>query len=135
MNILTSMDKFNKSIFKLLIWVFANSYFEFISFCNFAFKHFSDIHDFVIFKIFTEWSNRWIICFRFYIIGTFPVAGEINNVTACASDYNTDCCTSSYDIQVKNCSGYYVYNLVPAKFCPQAYCFGKQFILQTKYSS
>ncbi|VDI76668.1 Hypothetical predicted protein [Mytilus galloprovincialis] len=56
--------------------------------------------------------------------GTFPDAEEVKNVTACASDYNDNCCANSYDIQVKNCSGYYVYNLVPTKSCPQAYCFG-----------
>ncbi|XP_063416475.1 uromodulin-like [Mytilus trossulus] len=57
---------------------------------------------------------------------TFPEAHQIKNVTACAADYNTDCCISSYDIQVKNCSGYYVYKLVPTTSCPQAYCFGTE---------
>lgn len=58
--------------------------------------------------------------------GTFPVAGKITNVTACASNYDGDCCSNSVNIQIKNCSNYLVYNLVAVKSCPQRYCFGTE---------
>ena len=62
------------------------------------------------------------------VIGSYPSAGHISNVTTCASSYIGDCCVDSYNIMVKNCSGYYVYNLVPPTTCPQGYCFGKRFV-------
>lgn len=57
--------------------------------------------------------------------GSFPNDGEILNVTACAASYN-GCCDISYDIQVKNCSSFYIYNLTPTVGCSQAYCFGSE---------
>lgn len=58
--------------------------------------------------------------------GSYPSVGELSNVTACASNYNGGCCISSYDIQVKNCGDYYVYNLRHTKGCYEAYCFGTE---------
>ena len=58
--------------------------------------------------------------------GSYPSAGHTSNVTVCASSYIDDCCVDSYSIMVKNCSGYYVYNLVPPTACPQGYCFGHE---------
>ncbi|VDI56273.1 Hypothetical predicted protein [Mytilus galloprovincialis] len=58
--------------------------------------------------------------------GSYPSSGEIANVTACVGNYNGGCCTSSYDIQVKNCDEFYIYNLKPTSGCYQAYCFGTE---------
>ncbi|XP_071126545.1 uncharacterized protein [Mytilus edulis] len=58
--------------------------------------------------------------------GSYPSVGEVSNVTACASNYNGGCCISSYDIQVKNCGDYYVYNLTHTHGCYEAYCFGTE---------
>ncbi|CAG2200141.1 unnamed protein product [Mytilus edulis] len=57
--------------------------------------------------------------------GSYPSDGEIVNATACASSYN-GCCNISYNIQVKNCSTFYIYNLTPTFGCSQAYCFGSE---------
>ena len=57
--------------------------------------------------------------------GSYPNAGEMANVTACASSYNGECCKYSHDIQVKNCTDFLVYKLQPVVHCNQAYCFGK----------
>ncbi|XP_071126275.1 uncharacterized protein [Mytilus edulis] len=58
--------------------------------------------------------------------GTNPGPNKISNVTACVSSYNGGCCTSSYDIQVKNCGGFFIYNLQHTDGCFQAYCFGTE---------
>ncbi|XP_076071801.1 uncharacterized protein LOC143043313 [Mytilus galloprovincialis] len=57
--------------------------------------------------------------------GSYPSDGKIVNATACASSYN-GCCNISYNIQVKNCSTFYIYNLTPTFGCSQAYCFGSE---------
>jgi len=57
--------------------------------------------------------------------GSYPNAGEMANVTACASSFSGDCCQYSHDIQVKNCTDFLVYKLQPVVHCNQAYCFGK----------
>lgn len=58
--------------------------------------------------------------------GSYPLLGETTDVVACASHYNSDCCVDAYDIQVKNCGEYYVYNLKKTVGCRQAYCFGTE---------
>ncbi|XP_071123915.1 uromodulin-like [Mytilus edulis] len=62
--------------------------------------------------------------FPIWMNGTHPAANKISNVTACVSNYNGGCCTSSYNIQVKNCGDFYIYNLKHTDSCSQAYCFG-----------
>ena len=64
--------------------------------------------------------------FSTWMSGSYPNAGEMANVTACASSYNGDCCTYSHDIQVKNCTDFLVYKLQPVVHCNQAYCFGTE---------
>lgn len=61
------------------------------------------------------------------IVGTFPASGLTKNITACSAHFDGDCCKNKYQIQVKNCTGFYVYKLVPTSACPQAYCFGLYF--------
>ncbi|VDI45209.1 Hypothetical predicted protein [Mytilus galloprovincialis] len=58
--------------------------------------------------------------------GTYPVTNETKSVTACAANYNGDCCAYSHQIKVKNCTIYLVYSLVPVAPCYQAYCFGSE---------
>lgn len=58
--------------------------------------------------------------------GSYPLLGETVDVVACASHYHGDCCVDAYDIQVKNCGEYYVYNLKQTVGCRQAYCFGTE---------
>ena len=79
----------------------------------------------------TKFADNTIIQSLYHVIvviGSYPSAGHTSNVTVCASSYIDDCCVDSYNIMVKNCSGYYVYNLVPPTACPQAYCFGKRYV-------
>ncbi|VDI64888.1 Hypothetical predicted protein [Mytilus galloprovincialis] len=58
--------------------------------------------------------------------GTYPDIGDVKTVQACAAHYDGDCCKHSYDIEVKNCTDYLVYNLSPVSSCYQAYCFGSE---------
>lgn len=58
--------------------------------------------------------------------GSYPVTNEIRAVTACAANYNGNCCAYSHQIKVKNCTNYLVYSLVPVAPCYQAYCFGSE---------
>ncbi|XP_076072006.1 uncharacterized protein LOC143043712 [Mytilus galloprovincialis] len=58
--------------------------------------------------------------------GTYPVTNETKSVTACAANYNGNCCAYSHQIKVKNCTSYLVYSLVPVAPCYQAYCFGSE---------
>lgn len=74
-----------------------------------------------------HYGSRCGTGYSIWLNGTYPVDGETANVTACASDFNHEnCCYKSYDIQIKNCSTFYVYNLVPVIGCPQSYCFGAE---------
>ncbi|XP_052076402.1 uncharacterized protein LOC127714386 [Mytilus californianus] len=58
--------------------------------------------------------------------GSYPVTNETRAVTACAANYNGNCCAYSHPIKVKNCTNYLVYSLVPVTPCYQAYCFGSE---------
>lgn len=60
--------------------------------------------------------------------GTYPNTGAVETVQACAAHYDGDCCKYSYDIEVKNCTHYLVYNLLPVSSCYQAYCFGAEIL-------
>ena len=56
----------------------------------------------------------------------YPAVGITVNRTAYAANYDGNCKHKSYDIQIKNCDGYFVYYLQPIKgACSTAYCFGK----------
>ena len=56
----------------------------------------------------------------------FPAVGITVNRTAYSANYNGNCKHTSYDIQIKNCTGYLVYYLQPITgACSTAYCFGK----------
>ncbi|XP_019613806.1 PREDICTED: MAM and LDL-receptor class A domain-containing protein 1-like isoform X1 [Branchiostoma belcheri] len=61
--------------------------------------------------------------------GTLPTDSTVVNRTVC-TNYGVpgDCCTSSWNIQVKRCvetqGVFYVYDLVPTFGCSQAYCAG-----------
>lgn len=70
-----------------------------------------------------------------WLNGTFPASGLTKNLTACSAHFDGDCCKTKYRIQVKNCTGFYVYKLVPTKVCPQAYCFGKELPCRPGYTS
>jgi len=56
----------------------------------------------------------------------YPAVGKIVNRTTYAANFQYDCRHKSYEIQIKNCDGYYVYLLQPVSGgCPSAYCFGR----------
>jgi hypothetical protein len=56
----------------------------------------------------------------------YPAVGITVNRTAYAANYNGNCKHQSYDIQIKNCDGYFVYYLQPITgACSTGYCFGK----------
>jgi len=56
----------------------------------------------------------------------YPAVGITVNRTAYAANFDGNCKHKSYDIQIKNCDGYFVYYLQPIKgACSTAYCFGK----------
>jgi len=40
-----------------------------------------------------------------------------------------DCCSVHVDIEVKNCDGFFVYNLARIPDCYSVYCFGKRTLL------
>ena len=59
--------------------------------------------------------------------GTLPDVGDgIVTWPACLKQ-GVDCCSVQVDIQVKNCSGFYVYNLARLPECYSVYCFGKYY--------
>ncbi|XP_048779375.2 von Willebrand factor D and EGF domain-containing protein-like isoform X2 [Ostrea edulis] len=51
-----------------------------------------------------------------------PGAGEKQTLTACQIGFNENC-ASSYNIEVKNCTSFLVYNLKALSSCNAAYCF------------
>lgn len=67
------------------------------------------------------------------VAGTHPAVGETTSATACASSFDGGCCSRSYNMKVKNCGDYYVYNLTHTDGCYQAYCFGKNSFVPRKY--
>ena len=78
----------------------------------------------------TNWlvSNCKFFSFVFCsILGQHPsVEGNISNVTGCIRGFlNNDTCLSSFFIQIKKCSGFFVYNLPYVDLCFRGYCFGK----------
>ncbi|XP_033745542.1 oncoprotein-induced transcript 3 protein-like [Pecten maximus] len=56
--------------------------------------------------------------------GTHPTSGMTVNRTACMAGPNSNC-MSKYNIQVKNCSTFYVYKLQTTNGLKMAYCFGE----------
>lgn len=55
----------------------------------------------------------------------YPSVGVTVNRTAYASNYDGNCKHTEYDIQIKNCDGYFVYFLTSITGgCTSAYCFG-----------
>ncbi|CAC5368570.1 unnamed protein product [Mytilus coruscus] len=71
-------------------------------------------------------GNRCGTSYSIWMNGTYPDAGVVKTVEACAAHSDGDCCKYSYDIEVKNCTDYLVYNLIPVSPCYQAYCFGTE---------
>ncbi|CAC5399652.1 unnamed protein product [Mytilus coruscus] len=59
-----------------------------------------------LYKLVLIFGLPFVTCERSY-----PLSGETVDVVSCASHYNGNCCINSYDIQVKNCGEYYVFNL------------------------
>ncbi|XP_076072004.1 oncoprotein-induced transcript 3 protein-like [Mytilus galloprovincialis] len=57
----------------------------------------------------------------------YPAVGVTVTRTAFASNYDGNCKHTEYEIQIKNCDGYYVYFLKSITGgCTSAYCFGKE---------
>ncbi|CAC5390509.1 unnamed protein product [Mytilus coruscus] len=57
----------------------------------------------------------------------YPAVGVTVNRTAYAANYDGNCKHTEYEIQIKNCDGYYVYFLKSITGgCTSAYCFGDQ---------
>lgn len=66
--------------------------------------------------------------FPIWLNGTLPKAGELVNTTACINEglsVSKGACDKEMDIQILECTGYYVYNLQPPSTCNSAYCFGQ----------
>lgn len=63
-----------------------------------------------------------------WLNGKHPTVAEGNVArTACVNSFGLDNgCFDSFDINVKNCGGYYVYYLKPLDYCAAAYCAGKK---------
>lgn len=58
-----------------------------------------------------------------FLDGYFPDESDgIVNKTVCIKQ-RSDCCKETIPIQLKNCSGFYVYHLKPLRECSSAYCF------------
>lgn len=58
-----------------------------------------------------------------YLDGKYPdVSEDIVNRVACIKQ-GSSCCNATVPIQIKNCTGFYVYHLKPLKDCSNAYCF------------
>ena len=79
-------------------------------------------------------KRNWLVSnckfFSFFFcsnLGQHPsVEGSISNVTGCVRGFlNNDTCLSSFFIQIKKCSGFFVYNLPYVDLCFRGYCFGK----------
>lgn len=57
-----------------------------------------------------------------WMMGSHPTQGEgVVTRTACFH-WNNDCCSMSNSIRVKNCGGFYVYQLVGPTHCDLRYC-------------
>lgn len=63
-----------------------------------------------------------------WLNGTHPTVTEGNVTrTVCINSFGLDNgCYDHFDINVKNCGGYYVYYLKPLYYCATAYCAGKK---------
>lgn len=94
-----------------------------------------------------NWSSPGFICTNsclFFLkskisfiipLGTIPSTGEgIVTRQACQRGFS-DCCSTSYDIKVRNCGRYTAYCLRALSTCPARYCFGKHiwFLLLLPY--
>ncbi|XP_048767403.2 oncoprotein-induced transcript 3 protein-like [Ostrea edulis] len=56
--------------------------------------------------------------------GSFPSVGDgITTEQLCKTGFS-DCCSRTYDIQIKNCGTHYVYCLPALDACPERICFG-----------
>ncbi|CAH3193587.1 unnamed protein product, partial [Porites evermanni] len=66
-----------------------------------------------------------------WLNGEHPTVAEGNVArTVCINSFGLDNgCYDHFDINVKNCGGYYVYYLKPLYYCAAAYCAGKKAIL------
>ena len=70
-----------------------------------------------------------------YINGSNPLVEENTvNRTACAV-YPFDPCHEPFTIKVRNCSGFYIYQLKPPTYCTSAYCAGKLLLVILRETS
>lgn len=69
-----------------------------------------------------------LICIRnicFYKGPEPAISDKAVSRNACVNDGHMCSCTKFYNIQLRNCSSYIVYNLTSVQSCPERYCFGK----------
>lgn len=62
------------------------------------------------------------------IVGAEPTINDKSvNMKACVtSGYQANCsCSREIDIQIRNCTTFFVYNLTATPTCPERFCFGK----------
>lgn len=71
---------------------------------------------------------RNMFCLVFFFLDPTPPDGITQTLTACEVGFFDDC-SNSYEIDVKNCSTFLVYKLIPMDVCNAAYCFGNNFAL------
>ncbi|XP_060565974.1 pancreatic secretory granule membrane major glycoprotein GP2-like [Ruditapes philippinarum] len=63
------------------------------------------------------------VTYPVFLDGEFPdVSDGIVGRSACMVE-GSNCCGETIQIQIKNCSGFYVYHLKPLDKCSSAYCF------------
>lgn len=62
-----------------------------------------------------------------YLSGSEPaITDKVVSRKACVNDGNMCTCSRFYNIQLRNCSTYIVYNLTSVQSCPERYCFGTE---------
>lgn len=78
---------------------------------------------------FLDWNRKYrqwikqIKCLLF--VGSEPtVADKVVSRKVCVNSGNTCRCDKFYNIHIRNCSTYLVYNLTSTTSCPERYCFG-----------
>lgn len=85
------------------------------------------------FKVTTQNYNNCIVCgviitfsnWNLFFKGSEPsIPDKVVSRKACVSDGNRCACSKFYNIQIRNCSSFLVYNLTSTDTCPERYCFG-----------
>ena len=57
-----------------------------------------------------------------WLNGSHPSVAEGNVTRTACFNGSSSCCHSSVEIEIRNCSGFYVYKLVEVPSCPMRYC-------------